>query len=665
MIAYGGTVEEQDRFTLHIHLLTWLMNFNHVRDNMFSEDLDVRDKARGCMVQYITNIMTASYPDLDLTHTTTNEGSEICTGTILPVSDQKIRNLRHKKRCMDDYGIVGKCKSCHQSFTTVKMVNNSLNIWKQEIASEKNHTFQHPLSRERSDVYAMLFPYRKISMSKQQSKSELLKERYYTTLNLLKFNEHDYCHRRSCFKNGLECRFKLPYQVNEKDYIQYGTQPSIWNKLNGKDRKVTSFKVMLKRNMGDQFLNTCSLGLAQTSGYNTNVQVGDVAHVFYNTLYGSKSTQKDDTRGYLSVSTAITSRIIYQQKQLEEEKKDAEEVLPEFSEGLKRILQAIYANISSYIISPTMAHHIITTGSRFMFSHKTKPLLLAQMEDFLNGKNISFTLRSTKGEKKRLWADSQVYDIIFRPDELENTCYYEFVEKYNVQNLPVKSESIFRFQHDHPGYSSRGVKRKDIFDVPMIYMPPFADLYDLELDKGSLHVDEEVTEARNIYALRALILFFPFRKIEDLNESGAVSYWEKFQKSKSGNALYSNGCNILQNIQDRHNLKRIVRGEDDIESKTTYIEDLGESLQYGCDNESDCDEEIDPEKFIPQNMALTNNKALDFLRDSNEGTHLTLIGRHKHQQFHIKGSLAKEDNAIFYESDVDEKEKRIVRILIW
>ena len=143
-----------------------------------------------------------------------------------------------------------------------------------------------------------------------------------------------------------------------------------------------------------------------------------------------------------------------------------------------------------------------------------------------------------------------------------------------------------------------------------------------------------------------------------MNESGAVSYWEKFQKSKSGNALYSNGCNILQNIQDRHNLKRIVRGEDDIESKTTYIEDLGESLQYGCDNESDCDEEIDPEKFIPQNMAFTNNKALDFQRESNEATHLTLIGRHKHQQFHIKGILAKEDDAIFYESDVDEKREK-------
>ena len=79
---------------------------------------------------------------------------------------------------------------------------------------------------------------------------------------------------------------------------------------------------MLKRNMGDQYLNTCSLRLSQTTGYNTNVQFGDVAHIYYNTLYGSKSTQKDDTRGYVSVCTAITNRINYQEKQMEEEKKN-------------------------------------------------------------------------------------------------------------------------------------------------------------------------------------------------------------------------------------------------------------------------------------------------------------------------------------------------------
>ena len=302
-----------------------------------------------------------------------------------------------------------------------------------------------------------------------------------------------------------------------------------------------------------------------------------------------------------------------------------------------------------------MAHHIITTGSRFMFSHETKPLLLAQMEDYLHGKNISFTLRSTKGENKKLWADSQVNDIIFRPDELENTCYYEFVEKYKVQDLPQKPASILRFQSNHPGYNSRGVKRKDSFDVPMIYMPPFSDLYDLEMDKGSLPVDDSIVEARNIYALRALILFFPFRKIEDLNESGTISYWDKLLKSKSTNQLYSNGCRILQNIQDRHNIKRIVRGEDDIESKTTYVEDLGDFMQNACRNESDSDEEIDPDKMIPKDMVFINDRKLVSHGDSAERTHHTIIGRHKHQPYHVKRISMKEGDAICYESDVDEE----------
>ena len=118
----------------------------------------------------------------------------------------------------------------------------------------------------------------------------------------------------------------------------------------------------------------------------------------------------------------------------------------DFSEGLSRILSAIHANVNANIISPTLSHFIATVGSRFLFSHETAPLLLAQMEDYLDGKNISFTLRATKGETSKLWADSQVYDIIFRPDSLENTCYYEFVSEYTVQNLPPKLNYILRFK---------------------------------------------------------------------------------------------------------------------------------------------------------------------------------------------------------------------------
>ena len=237
-----------------------------------------------------------------------------------------------------------------------------------------------------------------------------------------------------------------------------------------------------------------------------------MAHVYYNTLYLTKSTQAADTKGYVSVCTAMTNRIRKQEREFLEEGNGLEETAHDFSEGLKQVLQAIYANISSYIISPTLAHHIITTGSRFVFSHKTTPLLLAQMEEYLHGKNISFTLRLTKGDKKKLWPDSQVYDIIFRPDKLENICYYELVEKYKVQDLKSEHDAILRFQTTHPGYHSRGVREKTFLDVPMIYMPPFVDLYELEMNKHPSQLNESIIEARNTYALRSLILFFHSKK---------------------------------------------------------------------------------------------------------------------------------------------------------
>ena len=85
------------------------------------------------------------------------------------------------------------------------------------------------------------------------------------------------------------------------------------------DRKVTSFQIMLKRNTGDQLLNTCSLDLSESTGYNTNVQVGDIRQIFYNTLHGSKLTQKDDTKDYIAVFNAISNRILNQKKEMEAE----------------------------------------------------------------------------------------------------------------------------------------------------------------------------------------------------------------------------------------------------------------------------------------------------------------------------------------------------------
>ena len=149
-----------------------------MRGNMFSQDFETRERARKCMIEYCSKIMTSSYPDLDLTHTKSKESDEKCLGDIIPVDDQVIRNLRHKSKCIDEKGVIAKCNACKQSFTTSKIVNNSLNNWKAKLASEKMYSFQHPISRERSDVYAMLFPYRKTTVSKNKSRMQSIYNNY-------------------------------------------------------------------------------------------------------------------------------------------------------------------------------------------------------------------------------------------------------------------------------------------------------------------------------------------------------------------------------------------------------------------------------------------------------------------------------------------------------
>ena len=189
-------------------------------------------------------------------------------------------------------------------------------------------------------------------------------------------------------------------------------------------------------------------------------------------------------------------------------------------------------------------------------------------------------------------------------------------------------------------------------------MPPFKDLFKLEMNNKSLHLDQSIVDSRNVYALRALILFFPFRKIEDLSENGRLSYWEKLLQSKRQNQLYRKAYEILQNIQDRHNLMRIVTGEDEIESKTILFEDLGDFKQNTHCNTDYSSDDMNTSELIPENMVFMNDKTLVPEGLLNERAHDTLTERHKHSSFHIKGILINEDNAVGYESDTDQSNEK-------
>ena len=95
-------------------------------------------------------------------------------------------------------------------------------------------------------------------------------------------------------------------------------------------------------------------------------------------------------------------------------------------------------------------------------------------------------------------------------------------------------------------------------------------------------IDDDVRENREHYAKMALLMFYPFRALEDLKTDG--SYWKKFEhqlrlysedqiesEQKKNNKRISKtqvkrrykfwpkGFEILQNFQDRHTLEKKLR----------------------------------------------------------------------------------------------------------
>jgi hypothetical protein len=205
------------------------------------------------------------------------------------------------------------------------------------------------------------------------------------------FNQHDWAHRPGCFKKGSECRFNLPQHISWETDIVFDEDRVQWYTLSPIDHWVSSFKVYTKRYLPDLFLNCHSPGISGLFGYNSNIQLGDVGHIFYNTMYGSKSNQAEETKEFVDVANALDKRI---KKQLVEAmQSEVGEYQDEYIEGLSRILGGIRAHVSETVVSTTLAHAMMLRGgTRFRFSHEFAYLMLSQAEDYFDGKDINIRI---------------------------------------------------------------------------------------------------------------------------------------------------------------------------------------------------------------------------------------------------------------------------------
>ena len=630
-ICHGD--EEQGRTTLHGHFLVWLKHFEEMRELLFHHNEVIQDRARDILRQYIDHHFCSDY-GYDRNLPVIHEECEQC----LPLSEmfkqteelQTIRDGRNKTLVPSVCGQVLTCTSCGSGVSTPEVFGSVMKSYKKQ-SDDVGMTAQDdnvviPPNRHRQDIMT----YRCMIDDLHNSEEFFFNRKVRSHVSEFRMNEHDWKHRKPCFKHGLECRFDFPMQCHECGFVEDNMDPmkaTEWNYVcPGRGSKdVFPYSVLSTRNDGSQYLNTHSRTVTEKFGCNSNIQMGSPRCVFYVVHYTTKLTQKED-RGpdYDRIGKQVIKRILKERNKLSSDSADAvrcgdlgihlvnetEDRLANpdscFREGLCRYLIGMSVHLSQDVVSATMAHLIMSKkGSRFSFSHEFQNLMVSQMINHLNGKAPGdFVLRRrNKGKEGELymWPDNSINDYIYRSSEIEDICFYEFGMKYekipfsfdrmkkmNEQGLPILNDGEMHFEEEHPGRRYCYLKRSSKETVPLLSTPTGALCDITKLDVENENPSEVVLQMRREYAEVALVLFYPFRSNDIFSfEDTDGSLWGKLQRlmlqsqqpENSQHAFFHLGVQILQNIQDRIQSGKCRLPVDPLQSET-------------CLNTENCEDEV-------------------------------------------------------------------------
>ena len=204
---------------------------------------------------------------------------------------------------------------------------------------------------------------------------------------------------------------------------------------------------------------------------------------------------------------------------------------------------------------------------------------------YFEGKN-----RSESGDVV-MWPDYSVNDYLYRPDCMEDMCFYEFTAfcdrvhlSFNRMShtdhtgMPVLKDDEFAFQFEHPGRRYCYVKKSGKMRIPKLSMPKgmLSDLEELELDVSE--PSDTALERRENYSKIALILFYPFRDKDIFCFDGYSSLWDKFLFLFKGideeTKFWKKGRGILQNMQDNMQCRKCKAPTDKLKESTVSKHDV-------------------------------------------------------------------------------------------
>jgi hypothetical protein len=175
-----------------------------------------------------------------------------------------------------------------------------------------------------------------------------------------RFQHHCITHVSSCFKKCCECRFLFTFHNNESTRIDpEELDPELmipWHWLSDPEVVwLSPWQLIPKHELGCRYVNTYNMACSDVLNCNTNVQIRDVSQVYYSTLYGSKSTQKEDNERVQSIIHAVVQPLLKIEEDIMLGKRTIHNAKVTFTKSLCILLSGMRAATSRHVISCTLA----------------------------------------------------------------------------------------------------------------------------------------------------------------------------------------------------------------------------------------------------------------------------------------------------------------------
>jgi hypothetical protein len=228
------------------------------------------------------------------------------------------------------------------------------------------------------------------------------------------------------------------------------------------------------------------------------------------------------------------------------------EQLPPPQLGLRRLLFAVHVNSSANMIAAPMAHYIAKNSSRFLYSHGSCFLPVHGMDKILKQESVIMRFHIIDGIKV---AVHQAMHYWFRPKEMENLCMYEYyrdVEFVTKSSVGISKEEHFEFTEEHPLSQHTVVVYRTKLAVPVF---PWNWLGSTKSFQSPMYIISEKEDhnfkAKETYAYQFMMLFLPFRIIDDLIHEGC--YQAKWKQSNDLRLFTPDMISVAENIQAIYN----------------------------------------------------------------------------------------------------------------